>query len=751
MASGGPMLSSPYKIVPEDDGVRSATPLSRQATFTTVQPLSFDRSSFSNDPFSAAGFLLDRRHIPLDRLKSELQQALKDLKAELVELINLDYGDFIELSGKLVGVDARIEALRGPVAGIISEVESVRNTLLATIAQLEAELDQRASIRERKGYLQLLVGIYDSIQKLDRLLNLADDDTTSPTLGEQDPYGDPGPKRIDRIANEYTQLLYLLSRTSHTNPFVSQLQPQIKRIKQTLSNNLSASLSSSYLDVMKANRESAETGLAQILRTYVSIDRVQEAESTFIEWVTMPFLEKVITRQVLTDTQSARSSDSPLRIMYDQILAFVTVDCNRVLQVAGRVFQGTSGNLLVNAIWAPITTTIIKKVPFIFNAGIPEVFHVNYTTTSSFVSSFEETCRTRKTLMALRSHPSTIEFMKRWQLPVYFQIRFREIASDFEEACSASISFDEDIRMDNGIVLSPTTALMVCVQLCWDDAVYLSGLEWRFWKLTLQLIARYAQWVQALLPPEGDPNQASAVTIPTSATVARQVPPIPANGAAKLRKMLYFYNDVVVATKQLMAIFNESILPKAVGADTQKLQASLEESFQPLQNQVPWIQNWIVQHLVGLCIEPLGEVQNIPRQYRMTNKEAPARPSYYVAEILKPLHQTSDGFAEIFRSTAHARLEMSQCVVDGVANQFCTTLQYLLDNVRKFEEFSRKKVKRMTNGLSDDDKIRMQIWHDVQGFLQQAKAAGADDNTGACATLRALVEPLQSANPGIVA
>ena len=34
--------------------------------------------------------------------------------------------------------------------------------------------------------------------------------------------------------------------------------------------------------------------------------------------------------------------------------------------------------------------------------------------------------------MSLRNHPTYLEFMKKWQLPVYFQLRFREIIKDIE-------------------------------------------------------------------------------------------------------------------------------------------------------------------------------------------------------------------------------------------------------------------------------------------------------------------------------
>lgn len=95
----------------------------RTPSFTTAAPISFDRSSFTGPTFSPEDFLADRRHIALDRLKSELQEALRDLKGELVELINLDYVEFINLSTKLVGVDKMIAELSQPLDEIKATVQ----------------------------------------------------------------------------------------------------------------------------------------------------------------------------------------------------------------------------------------------------------------------------------------------------------------------------------------------------------------------------------------------------------------------------------------------------------------------------------------------------------------------------------------------------------------------------------------------------------------------------------------------------
>lgn len=74
----------------------------------------------------------------------------------------------------------------------------------------------------------------------------------------------------------------------------------------------------------------------------------------------------------------------------------------------------------------------------------------NYLATLAFVEKIENLCPTVRQLQTLRAHPSYTAFMKRWQLPVYFQLRFKEIAGSLESALSAhsSTSFFLALSLD---------------------------------------------------------------------------------------------------------------------------------------------------------------------------------------------------------------------------------------------------------------------------------------------------------------
>jgi len=54
----------------------------------------------------------------------------------------------------------------------------------------------------------------------------------------------------------------------------------------------------------------------------------------------------------------------------------------------------------------------------------------------------EAECVTPEILATLRSHPQYKSFLKKWNLPVYFQIRFQEIAGAVEAVLAEPISPD---------------------------------------------------------------------------------------------------------------------------------------------------------------------------------------------------------------------------------------------------------------------------------------------------------------------
>ena len=124
-----------------------------------------------------------------------------------------------------------------------------------------------------------------------------------------------------------------------------------------------------------------------------------------------------------------------------------------------------------------------RNLMVIFNAGVPAHFQQYYRATMAFLSDLEALTGTQKGVAALRAHPAYVEFFARWhqrQLPVYYQVRFREISSAVEEGLGRS-------EIAKRAPTTPGAPIASALERAWHDDVVLYGLVHRFWKLTFQV------------------------------------------------------------------------------------------------------------------------------------------------------------------------------------------------------------------------------------------------------------------------
>ncbi|KAG1176648.1 hypothetical protein G6F70_003381 [Rhizopus microsporus] len=464
----------------------------------TVKPLpnhAVERSELVADDFDPDMFLSSKRHLGLERMKVELNAHLKQLKSELVELINRDYQDFVNLSINLSGVDRDIEELAQPLNTIEHQVKEAQDHFQKVIDSLQEQLQYRAQLRNKKATLKLLLNIHESISKVEYLLDINTEIAKDKYKLENQLAGDDSlGKQIERAAIEYNQMQHLVGRGKDL-AFIRENSWRITRIKDTLEQKLSKALHTALLQVRAGElTRSTKQSLVQCLRTYALIDQTEVAEKIIKEQFVRWHLEKIIHSKILQNNKT--SKEDPLDDMYKKILLFASKDLQPILDITQKTLKGSNYEVLVNSLWAEITEEISKKCRAIFAPGQMTVFHKNYTTTISFISSFEGLCQSRRSMVYLRHHPTYIDFMKKWQLPVYFQLKLREIVVRVEDVLNdntQSMNKGEDNRLEG------TRVVMSTIQECWSDQVYLYGLSHRFWKLTLQLIKRYTLWVTDML------------------------------------------------------------------------------------------------------------------------------------------------------------------------------------------------------------------------------------------------------------
>ncbi|KAI9202619.1 oligomeric golgi complex component, COG2-domain-containing protein [Polychytrium aggregatum] len=690
-----------------------------------------------------------RPNVHLGSIQSDLLLSLKDLKSELVELINRDYQDFISLSTNLVGVDTTIDDFQTPLGTIKAEIQLVAAQLEEMSNLLEEKLAQRATVREKKALLQLILSIHASAVKVEEFLGIAQNESND-LLRDRTTVDDG--KLIERVAIEYNQLQYLVGKGKQL-PFVKSMSWRITRIKEMLTSKLSKALQDAFVAVFEApGHQPSIQALRQYLRTYLLIDRVVDAEAVFTETIVQPFVTKTFEVNILESSGSlAGGAVHDMDKLYKDIVSFVGQECSRILEITREVFHGTQYDLLVDTLWPSISSTIIKKLPVLFSPGIPEIFHQNYTMAIRFVSAIEALCQNKLQLKKLRAHPAYSDYMKKWQLSAYFQIRFKSIVAGYCDAesrsCDGVIDAAEIKPLEHGMILPVSHALLDALARCWDDGVFLLGLSHRFWRLTLQLLSRYTNWLQAFVDANVQPQIMDAVQRGESSGALRSSTPSinPDVDELVIRRSVCICNDIQRIKDESRRLYDSAIVPRLnlSRVDCESLDESFAAALLALDSFIPTISERVISTLLRRSTMPFTQIKMIQMHYRGT-KELPTKSFPYVANVILPLSQ----FVTAYEDLLPKRIldDWKASLVDQIAVSYASIINQVLADLKKIEDGLTKMRKNKAASVRGDatefpDIIRLQLRYDVEELIKLVGELGINvSDLGAWTRLRQSVE-----------
>uniref|UniRef100_A0A0B7BG98 Conserved oligomeric Golgi complex subunit 2 n=1 Tax=Arion vulgaris TaxID=1028688 RepID=A0A0B7BG98_9EUPU len=697
--------------------------------------LCFDKDEFMKKDFQVDKFIVDcRKKAPLETLRDDLDLYLKVVRSAMIELINKDYADFVNLSTNLVGMDKAIVNLTTPLGQLKEEVLSVQTAMDEAIEAVQEKIKQQQEIRHKKAVLQRLINITLSVEKIEKLLGIQQGTESSGSPGHL-----TGPL-IERVATEFNKLQFYVTR-SKGHRLVEKVKPRIATITTTLQYSLEGSFLSGL--------ETGNTGmLRQCLRTYALIDKTRDAEDLFREHVVRPHMEQIINDDFL------RRHD--VSVMFEQVLTFIPDSCS----VLNNITTGTSGDIVrgydfvVNAVFPEIVRNLEIRTSSIFAPGNPDVFHKKYSIFTRFLDAFEQCCVSQASVKRLRQHTSYISIIGKWSLPVYFQIRFQDIAGSFEAAlCSGlnSTSGPSEFR------LVSSNALWFSLTHCWSDSISLPALTHRFVKLNLQCLSRYKTWLDEVYQDEVsrktesnyDSKQPSSVPdrlsnpSPTGSSgeqFHRSSSPkpavtmeVPVRYPISTSQIVSLMSDMNKLSFKIFELFEDTIKPQlnAIGFNnTENVKGALKEGIDAACECRPRFWNMVTEDVIKKCSVFLAQVNDIPRLYRRTKKEVPSKPSAYLSGVLKPLNQFCEEHSAALND--QQKTEFLTHVFAALSQQFAEVTSEVLTSTKKMEESLRRlkkarggdKEKEKGGGISDSDKIRSQIIIDIKTFLGQVEIMG---------------------------
>jgi len=209
-----------------------------------------------------------------------------------------------------------------------------------------------------------------------------------------------------------------------------------------------------------------EAKLVPCLRALAAMQKASDLERAYGDLVLRPFIHATFTKGRLDSGE--RGSCKGLSSLFDATINYIKAACGHTLQLNEQIFRNhevMSIDLLCNGVWATLSTALLSKFgDDLFVSGLPDLFHANYSSTANFLrqledcvlgdeedhvfndkkdkttSSKEQSVSSHRLQLRKRieSHPSTLELWKRWNLPVYFQLRSEEVKQSVDSALASA-------------------------------------------------------------------------------------------------------------------------------------------------------------------------------------------------------------------------------------------------------------------------------------------------------------------------
>ncbi|KAI3885291.1 hypothetical protein MKW98_002683 [Papaver atlanticum] len=708
------------------------------------KPLWFKPNSFLQPNFNPESYISDlRTFVPFENLRSELQSHLSSLKLELIELINRDYDDFVSLSTKLVDIESSISRMRAPLTDLRDKILLFRDSVEGSLLGLQNGLRKRGEAENVREVLELLLDTFHVVSKVEKLIKELPSVPTDWSNGEvnstensslsngnslqhaenETSVRETQSMLLERIASEMNRLKFYIAHAQNF-PFIENMEKRI----QSASLLLDASLGHCFVNGLEHRDASV---IYNCLRAYAAIDNTTGAEEIFRTTILSPLVQQIIPHGSSQTVVGAAVDD--LEEDYKQLLQHIDKHCKYLLEISSTANSGLHVfDFLANSILKEVLMAIQRGKPGAFSSGRPTEFLRNYKSSLSFLAVLEGYCPSRSSIMKFRSAAVYMEFMKQWNLGVYFSLRFQEIAGSLDSALTAtSLSPAQESqstqRNPRDLTLKQSIALLESLRSCWREDVLIISSSDKFLRLSLQLFSRYSTWLSSGLDARKSAKSGSS---PGSDWAISAVP----------EDFIYVMHDIDSLITELEGNYLDHVFQQ-LGSCPSEVQDLIKHSIvqggKVLNDVVPRIMETMTESLVEKSKEDLRQLKGITATYRMTNKPLPVRHSPYVSGVLRPLKVFLEGDRAKTYLSAECRKHLLQRASEEITGSYYEQAAELVNVARKTES-SLQKIRQgaqrraganadvLNNNISNSDKICMQLFLDIQEYGCNLAALGVD-------------------------
>ena len=553
--------------------------------------------------------------------------------------------------------------------------------------------------------------------------------------------------------------------------------------------------------------------IGHCLRGLALLGKGADAESAFARVAIMPIIRSKLSMGKL-DEGGSRGECAGLFFLLDGIANTISTMYGSILRSSECMFTNETGNgfktlvtsrmevdLVTCGVWVPVATALMADPGIkmaIFSPGIANVLQANYSALDTFLSELassllrqspqqqEEDVKKgeektsietgnfshlyfRPTIQAdaieraqarLYAHPTTVEFSKRWNLPIYYQLRFAEFCKRLDKAvegvCREGWTADvftgdakdgKKISDTFGYELPFFFELYDILLSMWKSDVYLRPLTHRFLRGAMQLIGRVLAFVKDGADGKiqfGGTDQQSEAAMDSSETSVvtpayywnervEDIAVVSWELTILETCLTHDYLDYVANTvcpndkESRQSTHNSSLELEEIRLLASEVLVECSQEFSPLVSH-SW-NTLIVDRLTEQCCIPLTAVKGVAATYRMTNRPPPSQASPFLASVLRPLKEFDTTFSS--RTPPQIGDLWKQKIVEAVSSKYSIAVEDLIATVKRTEEAlkSRKTRKMMAGGMSDGEKVKLQLLLDYRQFKNDVEELGLESNS----------------------
>lgn len=501
------------------------------------------------------------------------------------------------------------------------------------------------------------------------------------------------------------------------------------------------------------------------------------------------------------DEGGSRGECAGLSSLMEDITTSIAKAFGPVLRLVETIFQ-TAGatddapntmmgvDLATAGVWVPIATALMADAGIkmaIFSPGIASILQSNYVVLDTFLaqlaerllSSTKETNGSKEETLApsmsthldrkaieaaqdrIYMHPKTAEFSKKWNLPIYYQLRFGECCNRLNKAIiqtqqegwiadvfSGPPEEKETLMNQAGFEVSLFLELYDILLGLWKPDVILRPLAHRFLRGSIQVVGRTIGFISegmegkikfGEIPPEPpkplaneNGNGETEVPPPEERPLARK-PYSWGESEGDVGAVAWELTilESTMAHEYVATVVGALRSEDSTAAELSELRSLAADVLKEASEQInPIIDSaWnthIVNILTAKCSGPLAAVKGVAATYRMTNRPPPTQASPFVGTILKPVKDFDAEFES--RTPMRVGTQWKENIMVTVADRYSIAVEELISTVARTEVAlkNRKARKTAAGGLSDAEKVKLQLFLDYKAFRDHMQEIGVD-------------------------